>query len=304
MHCFCVHKADTRPPKPKTKVKNAFKAKRLDALTRRMQNAIAADLFNGIRSFKKKVSRAALERAWNSGNYDSIDRFIPWQDLDTSLAKAKKRMNESLFDSTGLAFGQLPAPVRAALRWDLANPAIRDYINKKIARLVQDITHETRVQVREMVTRSFERALTPREAAEEIQGSIGLHKRYREALRNYRRGLMEKGIAGNKLSNLLDRRENELLKSRAMTVARTETRQAVNHGQRTVWREAARQGLIDKQEAKRVWVIDGEGVCDICEPMDGVETTIDEPFISPTIGPTEPGEAHPNCACVEVLELD
>lgn len=296
---FFIGKADTKPPKPKTKVKGAYKAKRLDALARRMQRSVALDLAKGIQTFKKRVKRSAIQSAWESGSYESVDQYIPWRSLEGDLAPAKRRLQSSLLGAADLSIKLLPAPMDS-LRWDLENPAIREYVDKKVGNLVREITDETRGHIREAAARSFRVASTPREVASEIVSSIGLHKRYRDALRNYKTWVLyesgQKNIRNQQL--MIERYEDRLLKARAMTIARTETRRATNHGQRSVWREAGRQGLIPKS-SKRIWVIDGDP-CEICEPLDGEEADLDGSYP----GGLEPGDAHPNCQCIEVLELE
>lgn len=301
MFHFFVTKAVTKPHKPKTKVKNAHRAKRVDALARRMQRAVSLDLLTGLTRFKKRISAERLQEAWESGNYEGLDRLIPWDKLDDDLQPTARRLRRSLFDSSGIAFAQLPAPIQSSLRWDVENPRIRNFIDHRVGMLIQGIKNDTRAQVRELVSQSFTRALTPREVASEIKDSIGLHEQYRKALSKYKRFVIYESGEKNPENQMkrINAYEDRLLKSRAMTVARTETRQATNHGQRTVWREAANQGLINRTTARRVWVVDGNP-CEICEPLDGVETTLDQPFP----GGYEPGEVHPNCECIEILEME
>lgn len=297
---FFVTKAVTRPPKPKTKVKNAWKAKRVDALALKMRSVVSLDLLNGIQTFKKRISPEALMEAWKNGQYEHLDGFIPWDDLHKDLNPAAKRIRRGLFDASGIAISQLPAPVSRHLRWDAENPRLRNFVDKRIGNLIVGIQHDTRVLVRNLITRSFREALTPRDVAQELIGSIGLHPRYETALRNYKRFVIYESGEKNpdNQQKLINRYETKLLKSRAMTIGRTEVRQATNVGQRLVWTEAANQGLINKATAKRVWVVDGDP-CPECEPLDGTETTLDEPYP----GGYEPGEVHPNCECIEILEL-
>jgi hypothetical protein len=296
---FIVTKADARPPRPRTKVKGASKAGRLNALARRMRSAVAADILGGLHTFKRSVDPQELMDAWKGGNYETVDRVIPWRNLDTSMSKAKGRLLTTLSSAAALGVHTLPPPSHPRLRWDMKNPDLRDYVDKRVASFVRDVTHETREHIRNVVARSFRVASTPRDVAREIVGSIGLHERYANALNNRRVGLIGEGKPAREVDRLTDRYEQDLLKARSMAVARTETRRATNHGQRSIWREAGRQGLIDPKSATRIWVINEETACEDCEPMDGAETTLEEPYE----GGLEPGEVHPNCECVEIIEF-
>lgn len=295
---FHVTKAVTRPPKPKTRVKGASRARRTEALARRMSRAVAADLENGLATFKRRVRAEDLRACWEAGQYEQVDRYIPWDKLDDDLSPTARKLDRTLFEGGKEGFRQLPPPA-AHMRWDMGNPRIRQYVARRTGELVQGIKDDVREHVRDLVARSFTEALTPGDVAREIKGSIGLHKRYRLAVRNYRKRLVEEGKPKGQVEKLSLRYEQRLLKSRAMTVARTESHRAANQGQRSVWREAAAQGYIDRSTARRVWVVDGNP-CDICEPLDGTETTLDEPYP----GGYEPGEVHPQCMCIEILEID
>lgn len=296
---FHIGKADTRPPKPKSRVRGAARAKRVDALARRMQRVVALDLYNGLITFRKKIKPSQVQAAWQAGSYEALDEYIPWREIDQVLITPKSRLRSVLLGASSLAIEALPPPVRSGLRWDLENPAIRQFVDRRLGERVRGITDETREHIREAAARSFRYAETPRDVAQEIVDSIGLHKQYRDALRNYRFGLIQAGKPADTVEKLSDRYRDQLLKARSMNIARSETRRAANHGQRSVWREAGRQGLIDPKKARRVWVVDGNP-CEICEPLDGAETTLEEPFP----GGLEPGDAHTNCECVEILEVD
>lgn len=302
---FVAFQPVVKAEKLKSKVKNAWKAKRVDALARRMKTAVGADLTSGLKAFKKSISKKDLMEAWAAGQYAHLDKHIPWENLPKHFGRAGKQLKAAMYEASLHGQAHLPAPAKN-MRWSIENPHIRSFVDTRVGKLIQDISNEGRAHVKEVIARSFQVAMTPKQVADEIVGSIGLHKRYRQALRNYARKMQEIYGRTDDYRPMMERingYEDRLLSSRALTIARTEIRQASNHGQRTMWREAARQGYIQKEKAKRIWVVDG-APCEDCEPMDGEEAGLDEPFISETEGEVEPGEMHPNCECIEILEIE
>lgn len=85
------------------------------------------------------------------------------------------------------------------------------------------------------------------------------------------------------------------------TIARTETLTASNQGQQGLWQEAKRQGLLNPETTRRVWLVTNDDRLDteICEPLDGEETTLDTPFPGGIMSPP----AHPSCRCSLALKF-
>lgn len=84
---------------------------------------------------------------------------------------------------------------------------------------------------------------------------------------------------------------------RAESIARTESLRAANEGQLDAWDGAKKNGLLS-ENAKRVWIATGDDLlCAICEPMDGVEELLDDPFILDDGEAITSPPAHPRCRC-------
>lgn len=303
MH-ICFHEPHFhRIQKAKTKVKVSIHYKRMDALTRRMGNAVSVDLNKGLTTFKKKISPEELMKAWSSGSYTAVLRHIPWYKLPDDLKDYSQLMDRTYTDSTDMALEALPPPINKNLRYDINNPRLRQYMQSHTGKLIEKVTNDMRLTVLDAVQNTFTKGWTPRTVAEHIKGSIGLDQRRATALANYRTTLESKNqFSQDKIDSMVARYSDDLLKQRAMTIGRTETRNATNDSQLSVWREGAQQGFIDKQKAKKVWVVDGNP-CEICEPMDGVAVGIDDVWILDSGDAVDiPSEAHPNCYCG--MELD
>lgn len=210
---------------------------------------------------------------------------------------------------TGAGYGiQELRDIGVAMRFDLMNPHAATYAKRATASLITEIGNQAREAVREKVRGAVEEGLTPAEIARQIrdEGIIGLHSRQVEALNRFREKLADEGVKPEKLNSRAERYGRALLRQRTLTIARTETMRAANGGQMAAWQDAKRQGLIDS-DATRRWTATADDRIDleICEPLDGEETGLNEDFIVPT--GSAKGEAfhsppaHPNCRCSLVL---
>lgn len=290
---------------PRRKVSRTYT--RLSALSKQMARATQVNLVKGIRKFRSRISPEAMFEAWKSGSYGSVLETVPWDKMPEDIEPAISGMYEGAVDAaTNFVIPSLPAPIQDTLRFDTDNPRIRGFIDARTAELVNVNIQPTAKQViQQSVQRSFEQALTPRQVADQIIGTIGLLPKQEAALRKYSYNLQIRNYPAASLQKLGAAYADRLLDQRAMMIARTETRMAFNRGQLSVWQQAAGQGLIDSATAKKVWVVDGDP-CPICEPMDGVAVGLDEMWvIEDDNGPRSvevPTESHPHCFCG--MEMD
>lgn len=277
--------------------------KRVFNLSQTMAKQVQVNLVKGIKKFKTKISPDKLYNAWATGSYGKVYEVIPWDQLPEDLGAASKILGGATLASSKFSIDSLPKPIESKLRYDTANPRIRDFMDRRVGELVTNISEGTRANIQTAVGRSFDQALTPRQVADQIKGGIGLLPQHEAAVAKYRDTLVKVGeLPGTKIESLANGYADRLLDYRAMLISRTETRAAANWGQLSVWQQAADQGLIDSHTAQKIWVVDGNP-CEICEPMD------EEPadlygFWSLNNGDTVeiPSEAHPNCMCG--MELD
>lgn len=299
---FCCHdhkELILKARKVKSKVGNYPK---LSKLNDRMSKAVRVDLTHGIRTFKKSVSKPALAKAVETGSYGHIMRAIPWKDLPDHLDPVKKPINQTLAESSGFAIKAFPNTLAKKLRFDLSNPRIRDYVNRRTGELIENIKTDTQQTIAKAVMTHFSHAQSPSQIADRIVGSIGLTERHETAVMNYQNGLEAQGVNPDRIDTLVENYQDKLLDYRANMIARTEVARANNEGQLAVWGEAKDQGLID-QSATKVWVVDGNP-CPICEPMDGEEVALDDVWIldDGTICDI-PTDAHPNCMCLMTINF-
>lgn len=304
MSLKCCGSYDIRKAKLRSRVKVGNTYHKISSLAKMATPKAAVNLVDGIKLFKRKIKLTDLVESIEAGDPGKIIRSIPFESLPDDFKGFKSDITQTFGNAVMLTIPSLPAPKDNRMRFDANNPRIDRYINTRTGNLIQDITDETHDLVRTAVTRTFTQGKTPRDVAMEIKDSIGLHDRYAKALANYNANLREQKVNPDRAALLSEKYEDRLLYSRAMTIARTETRMATNNGQLAVWNQAANSGLIRKVTARKVWVTDGDP-CPICEPMDGESVPIDGVWMLDDGTICEvPTDSHPNCYCGMELEFD
>ena len=146
--------------------------------------------------------------------------------------------------------------------------------------------------------------------ARALRDEIGLHSRQQRAVSTFREKLTNQLAdrhprwTTDRLAEEVNRKTGRygdaLLRYRAEVIARTEIVRAESEGQLTLWKEAKSQGLLDPDRTVRVWITTPDDRLDteLCEPMDGEETGLEEPWTLPDgRAAMVPQDSHPQCRC-------
>ncbi len=186
-------------------------------------------------------------------------------------------------------------------RFDYRSPQALEAARAAAADLVTGISAEMREGLRVLVMRGLQDGIPPAKLARLMQDSIGLNARQAAALVNYRATL--EGLGGLSEVNLnkqILRYRDRMLRRRKMTIARTETMDALNEGKLQAAIQAQDDGLLGP-DAEKEWDAAPENTtgsggyerCDVCAGLDGERRPLREPFSNGRQCPT----AHPNCRC-------
>ena len=180
---FFVHREVIRKA-ARTKVKVTRTYARTTALSKQMSQAGRADLLGGLKTFKRNIPADRLFNAWKTGDYTNVMRNIPWHELPEHLERARTSIGGAYEKSAEFNIKSLPANTKRALRFDTKNPGIQKWLNSRTGDLIVNIQSDTQRVVQQAVKRSFDKALTPRQVANQIKNSIGLYPKQEQALAN------------------------------------------------------------------------------------------------------------------------
>ena len=188
--------------------------------------------------------------------------------------------------------------VGAGLRFDINNPLATEFARRQTARLVVQVSRETKRSLRRVIGQAFEDRLPPAATARRIRPLIGLHARQAQAVRSFRERLVQIGLKADLADARASRYASKLLRQRSYLIARTETIRALSAGQQAAWRTARDAGRIPKTALQRWSVVGDDRLCPICIALDGIKRKIGQQFPGGISYPP----AHPACRCTLVLE--
>lgn len=183
------------------------------------------------------------------------------------------------------------------LRFDVRDPRFEAAVREHQARLVREVTDQTRRAIALAVADAYRRGLHPYDFAPRIRATVGLTSRQSLAVLNRARSMQADGIKRERVTREAEAYARRLRRQRSLSIARTETIRAANTGRIQALRQAAENGLIGAG-AKLEWdaTLDRR-VCAICRGIDGTQTSLEGGDFD---GYPQPPR-HPMCRCTVQL---
>lgn len=182
-----------------------------------------------------------------------------------------------------------------AMAFDVANPEAIAWARNQSATLVKAITEETRAAIRTLISEGISQKVTPRATARLLRAIIGLTDQGTRAVTRRYAELVGQGVSPWRATQRAEKYAAKLLRSRATTIARTETMRASNEGQQQLWQQALDKGFLPGS-AKKAWIV--ADPCPKCAPLSGEQVPVNAEF---SVGINPP--LHPRCRCTMGLVL-
>lgn len=184
--------------------------------------------------------------------------------------------------------------IRISFGFDGKNERAQKLAAKRGAKLVKEISAETRLALRMTIERAIRDGIPPYDAARLIESMVGLTSHQSQSVMNYRAGLVELGLPIAAVDRAVAALIKRKIKQRARTIARTELMSALNAGAHEGWAQAQKAGLLSATAQKRV--VNSAGACpQVCAPMHGQVRLLSEPFTTPQGKQFNMPPFHPNC---------
>ncbi len=176
---------------------------------------------------------------------------------------------------------------------DTAESAVKA-AEQMAAQKIVEITDETERNIRNLIAEAIRDGIPPYDAARTIVPMIGLTSAQGQAALKYRKELIDSGLTLEKVNEKTDKYADELLRSRADTIARTEILDSLQAGQDEAWQQAQDNGLLSDNATKEVILTDD--ACDECVAIAAEgPVPIGDDF-------SEDGPPfHPNCRCTTAI---
>jgi SPP1 gp7 family putative phage head morphogenesis protein len=211
---------------------------------------------------------------------NTIDELIDWEDIES---QGIQKLNPAFFKVYTAGKKAAYETVGMAVSFNVLEPAAVKAAHKLTAKLVKEISEETRKAIRQHVARGIQDGLSNQEIARELKDFVGLTARQTKAISSYRDALLDKfpDLSEKELRSKMIQYKTVSYNRRMTTIARTETARAQTVG----YVEGLNILDIDKFEFSTY-----PGHCEICHPLEGNIFTGDRA--------REVIPVHPNCRCV------
>ena len=143
------------------------------------------------------------------------------------------------------------------LRFDLLNPRSVAWADKHCAKLVREVTEETKAGIRDVIRRGIKEGKSVPRMAKEIRPLVGLTSRQSMAVANYDEWLImnRPELSAREVSRRVDVYARRMHRRRAKMISHTESAFAVDEGTLQGYEEA---------EVEEVEILLAEGACDDC----------------------------------------
>lgn len=295
---------------------------RLQTLILRAERSLQAKLLKAIDRARSATSLKELTELIEQGRFqDAADA------AGMSVARNIAASFASIYVLTGSSTSEF---IETALGVDVVfNQVAPNVVNDLTAQQMRIISNMSGVQsdaVRYAIKTGMEQHLPPISIARRFRESVGMTARMQGTVDNYRR-LLEEGsrealtrtlrdrrfdsgivraIDGEPLSKqaidrMVKRYGERMIKSRAETIAQTETLRAVNMGNHEAYEQAIGNGVLEREQLERTWRTRGDGdVRDSHAALSGETRAVDEDFKPNLRFPGDPrAEAKEtiNCRC-------
>jgi len=308
-----INKDPTFPKIPRTRGKpQSPEYQALQRIAQRLRPIIRASLVRGINAFKKNIDLNDLAAAISKADVAEALNVVPWDDFRGAIKGIDKVVLDGVSESAEKSkflfrksIQRLIPTLKPDVTFDAENPAIKNWMENHIGELVTNIKDSTQKGIQQIVMRSINEGLPPRESAKMIRQIVGLNDRQVTAVINRREKLMASGMRGRRLEDAVERYTQKQLKYRSELIARTESMTANNRGLMEVVNQNADAGLFDRSKAKKKWIVTPyDRVCKICKPMQGKTVPVDGEFTLRNGESVPHPPAHPNCNCSWSIELE
>lgn len=248
-------------------------------------------------SLRQAIARGNIPAIVHSMNWtefiDSFDGFR--QDIATQIARTATGYSRQIGLNVSMAS---------------VDPNVALASQTQVGNLITHITADMRETVRRVVTTAVaSQQLTVDDVASILRNVVGPTLRSANAIMrattDHYNDLLKAGvpraIAQQRALALGERMKRRAIRSRAITIARTEILRAHNAGRYLSWQAGAADGLVTPSHRKE-WVATTRASrygppCEICTPLDGTIVAWDANFPGGYSMPP----AHPRCRCTATL---
>lgn len=243
-------------------------------------------------NFRNGVDREQLVTALRQRKLDAALEAVGLNRLDNMFTDVRKIIREAFERRVKRQAEEI------GIVFDPLEPAIAAAISEQVDAQLRLVISSTRLAIERAFRYALEEGRGISEAADDVIAAIGLHPRQVDAVHRYRQQLERKAqLTAARIDTLVERYKGRLLRQRMDTIARSAIGDAESLARDLVYKEAARQGVMDPSDLVE-WLTTSGNPCERCLEMEGNTRSI-YGYYAAGLPTQDPPILHQNCACVE-----
>lgn len=289
---------------PEEESGKAAEAAILAVAFKRWEKAIRKGFEETVAATQKTIVLQEISDAVAVGNVNEAVAATRPDVFEAEMSSVTNPQRAAYTAGATTAHDELPPAKKKKVRpLDIQEPQTLEALRRENARMVTDISAQTRAAITETLEEVIIQGVSPTRAARKIKGMVGLNRVQAGAIRKQTEALQAKGMNQQQIDKTIARRTKKMLKRRAETIARTESARAIGEGRQGMWDQMANDGDIEPGDQKR-WVTSlDERVGTDHRPMHGVKVPVQSPFFIPETGQSvqAPPSSRPSCRCTATL---
>jgi hypothetical protein len=271
----------------------------IQRIARRMQPEMRKAFLFAVNKAKNEMSVQEITAAFETRSASIVLSKVPLAEFEAAFGeKGDKVLKQTLKLAGDHAAKVLAKDLGLPVSFDLTNVRAVTWIRRNGAAMVTNVTEQTRAAIVQAIERAIIEGRPPAPAARDlIRLHVGLNKQQEKVLAAFQAKLIKEDAAN--IEKRVAKYAKALERQRSLNIARTETLNASNGGQQTLWLEAKDAGYLDPAKTEREWLVTEDDRLDVnvCEPMDGQQRGLEEPFTAGDGRSVMHPVAHPSCRC-------
>lgn len=271
----------------------------------RLEGKARREFLRALAKLATRANEGALGTALEAGDIEAVIAAFSWASLDTDLGPALAVVLAA-YQAAGAAEARVISTQLAIdLSFDTANAAAVAYARELPMILSTYLSDTAKRALREAVARTLGGDLTRGELVSFIKAIVGLTGPQTRSVWKFRANLVEQGVDEASIAARTAKYAAALLRKRAELIARDQINESANKGQRQLWDQAMKSGMLDASKTERQWIVTHDDRLDakICEPMDGQTIPYGDVFVDGEGNPVDDPPAHIGCRCSQRLKF-
>jgi hypothetical protein len=186
---------------------------------------------------------------------------------------------------------------------DLDREVNLNEVNKVTNKFITGMAEQQKLVVQKIIYDGIDRQLSAKSIADKLINNIGLNAPQTEILQNLENNLINSNTNKTTINKIIEQKSKQFLKTRAETIALTESANAISSGRYLMQQQMYEDGDISRDTMQEWYTASSEITCSVCAPMHGQRIKMNELFTTGSGSKVKSPILHARCRCIVVINF-